>query len=336
VRARLGLLLALLVAAPAAAQDPLPTPTPSPAPSPTPTPAPPAGPVAGSLKVVVTAPLRDRGRPLALRGDRVRVKGTLKPFVAGQKVTVRVRAGKRKLFARVVKVRDGGDGTGRFTVTVPARRSGAFTIRAVHRATKQMRTVRSRGKLLLVATPAAAAGSRGAIVRLFQRRLVALHYLRGASGIYDPATERAVMAWRKVNGRARTFSADSQVIRSVLKGRGAWHVRHPGAGHHVEADISLQALALIDGDRVVRVIHTSSGAPATPTVQGTFHFYSKSAPRNLKGMVFSNYFIGGYAIHGYFSVPPYNASHGCLRIPVPDAPFVFGWVRLGDTIFVEP
>ena len=27
------------------------------------------------------------------------------------------------------------------------------------------------------------------------------------------------------------------------------------------------------------------------------------------------YFYGGYAIHGNPSVPPYPASHGCVRVP---------------------
>jgi lipoprotein-anchoring transpeptidase ErfK/SrfK len=48
----------------------------------------------------------------------------------------------------------------------------------------------------------------------------------------------------------------------------------------------------------------------------------------------SNYFIGGYAIHGYPDVPPYAASHGCLRIPNADAPTVFAWVKLGTTVDV--
>jgi lipoprotein-anchoring transpeptidase ErfK/SrfK len=53
-------------------------------------------------------------------------------------------------------------------------------------------------------------------------------------------------------------------------------------------------------------------------------------------MYFSNYFIGGYAIHGYFDVPTYNASHGCLRIPNADAVSVYNWVRVGDRIDVYP
>jgi lipoprotein-anchoring transpeptidase ErfK/SrfK len=33
-------------------------------------------------------------------------------------------------------------------------------------------------------------------------------------------------------------------------------------------------------------------------------------------MYFSSFFIGGFAIHGYSSVPPYPASHGCVRVPI--------------------
>ena len=44
-------------------------------------------------------------------------------------------------------------------------------------------------------------------------------------------------------------------------------------------------------------------------------------------MVDSNYFIRGYAIHGYAEVPTYAASHGCLRVPIPDAR---GDLRLGE------
>ena len=48
-------------------------------------------------------------------------------------------------------------------------------------------------------------------------------------------------------------------------------------------------------------------------------------------MVHSSYFIGGYAIHGYVDVPPYAASHGCLRVPIPSAWSIYAWVRMGDT-----
>ena len=42
-------------------------------------------------------------------------------------------------------------------------------------------------------------------------------------------------------------------------------------------------------------------------------------------MVDSNYFIRGYAIHGYPTVPTFTASHGCLRVPIPDAMPIYDW-----------
>ena len=127
------------------------------------------------------------------------------------------------------------------------------------------------------------------------------------------------MAFRKVNGMARSYDADRRVIEKVLAGKGAFKPRLPDAGRHVEADISRQVLALIDGGKVVATYHTSTGAPATPTIIGSFRVYLKTPGTNAKGMVDSNYFIRGYAIHGYFDVPAFNASHGCLRVPIPDA-----------------
>jgi lipoprotein-anchoring transpeptidase ErfK/SrfK len=69
-------------------------------------------------------------------------------------------------------------------------------------------------------------------------------------------------------------------------------------------------------------------------VFGTFSFYSKTPGTNAKGMVDSNYFIRGYAIHGYHEVPTYAASHGCIRVPIPDAASIYNWISLGDRIYV--
>jgi hypothetical protein len=187
-----------------------------------------------------------------------------------------------------------------------------------------------------VLRPALASGNSGPLVRLLQKGLRKLRYAVPRNDRFDDATGRAVMAYRKVNGMARRFDADERVIRGVLAGKGAFKVRHPDAGHHVEADLSRQVLALIDGDRVVATYHTSSGAPATPTVIGTFRVYRQDPGTNAIGMVHSSYFIRGYAIHGYVSVPAFNASHGCLRVPIPDALRIFNWINMGDKVVVYP
>ena len=52
-------------------------------------------------------------------------------------------------------------------------------------------------------------------------------------------------------------------------------------------------------------------------------------------MVDSTYFHGGYAIHGYPSVPAtYPASHGCVRVPIPDAAHIYNKIFIGETIYV--
>jgi lipoprotein-anchoring transpeptidase ErfK/SrfK len=322
----------LALAAPAAAQDPVPTPTPPPAPTPAPAPGP-APPAAAKLTLALEGAYGGARRPLVLRGDAFRVTGVLSPAAPGQKVVIRFSHGARKLLARRVAVRPDG----RFSLRLRARWRDGVAIRAVHKATPQLSTARAGPiRLTISDTTALASGSSGRVVELFQEALGRMRYPAPRTGVFDAATGRAVMTWRKVNGHARVESADVRVLRAVLRGRGAYRVRHPRLGHHVEADLSRQMLALVDGDRVVRVYPVSSGKPSTPTIMGTFHVYSKTPGTNGLGMVHASYFQGGYAIHGYFSVPAFAASHGCLRVPVPDAWAIFSWLRVGDAVVVEP
>jgi lipoprotein-anchoring transpeptidase ErfK/SrfK len=124
-------------------------------------------------------------------------------------------------------------------------------------------------------------------------------------------------------------------MHRLQRGRGEFRVRFPHHGRHVEADLAHQVLAeILPGGRVERIYTMSSGKPSTPTVVGNFHVYSKTPGTNHKGMVDYNYFVGGYAIHGYAQVPTYPASHGCLRIPIPDAAPVFGWMHVGTPVDV--
>ena len=93
---------------------------------------------------------------------------------------------------------------------------------------------------------------------------------------------------------------------------------------------------LLRGRKVDRIYTTSSGKSSTPTVLGRFKVYQRSFGTNALGMVHSSYFIGGYAIHGYLDVPTFPASHGCLRVPVPNAFSIFNWLRIGDRVDVYP
>jgi hypothetical protein len=330
--------IALVAAAPAAAQDPAPTaatpaPTTPPATTPVPTPVPAPAPAAGRLGLTLE---RVNGTSASvLAGDRIRVRGAVTPYVAGQSVVVRFYRGTRKLASRRVAIKATKSGTsGTFVLGYRTRGAGHITVRASHRATAEQATMVAKGRGVDVLPLRARAGSKGLAVRVLQRRLKALGYVIGAPGVLDARTARAVLAFRKVAGMARTQEASEDVFRGLARGAGHFKVRFPKQGKHVEADLSLQVMALIRGSRVERIYPISSGKPSTPTVLGTYRVYSKTPGTNAKGMVFTSYFHGGYGIHGYVEVPTFAASHGCLRTPVPDAVSIFNWISYGNAVDV--
>ena len=312
-------LAALAAAAPAAAQD-------QPAP-----PVPPA-PAQGQMTVVV-----DHVGKLktTLAGKSFRVRGDVVPFVAGQHVVVRYYRDGKKFRAKRAAVKPGTSGkAGHFKVSLSTNVSGRVTVRVTKEATDTQVALKAPAQRIMVLPAHVTPGATGNAVRIMQRRLKALGYVPGRRGTYDARTGRAVLAFRKVTGLSRTSSADHAFFRRMANGGGQFKIRYPSHGKHVEADLSLQVIALIDNGKVQRIYPTSSGKPSTPTVLGHYRFYSKTPGFNSHQMYFSNYFIGGYAIHGYFDVPTYNASHGCLRIPNADAYAVYQWVKIGDRIDV--
>lgn len=288
----------------------------------------------GRIGLRVAGAFQVGGRQLAVTGRPLRIEGRIVPYVPGEQVSVRIWRGHKLLKAATVQPKPTRTGrTATFTLRFDPRRSGDVQVFALHERTDAQRRLLARTALSLV-TPAAGPGTSSPFVALLQQRLAAVGYATPQTGVYDAGTERAVLAFRKVNGMPRITTLAPEIVDRLLRGAGGFKVRFPQHGRHVEANLGWQVLALIEGGRVVRAYHTSSGSPATPTVLGSFHFYMKTIGTNAKGMVDSNYFIRGYAIHGYVDVPPYNASHGCLRVPIPDARAIYDWVRIGDRIDV--
>ncbi len=326
-------LSAAAAVAPAAAQAQLPgqpQPAPPPAPAPAPVPPPAAG---GKMSVSIQSGLPTKKNRYVARGQRVLLVGRVSRFVAGQRVRVRV-VHKGKVIvrrrAKIVKARKGG----KFVVRFTPKRSGTLRIVVDHKATAQQAASRARSARISVVRWRAGQGAGGTKVMLLQRELLDLGYAVPVNGSYDEGTSRAVLAFRKVNNLGRDGYATTSVYDRLLRRKGAFKLRHPEAGKHVEFDWSRQVVVLAQGGKPWRVYHASSGKPSTPTVFGSYRFYSKTPGTNTKGMVDSNYFIRGYAIHGYPEVPSYAASHGCIRVPIPNATAIFAWIRLGDPIFV--
>jgi hypothetical protein len=266
-----------------------------------------------------------RGREYVLTGDRIAVVGHVSPAAAGQRIRVRISTQHRK--PTVIRTRIRG---GRFTVHFRTRRAVTYTIYARHDATPEQALFAAKAGATAVSP-----GSRMAIA-LLKQGMRALGYPAGNGPYTTGKLGRALLAFRKVNGMTRTYDASRTIYQMVFAGRGAFKLRYPDAGKHVEADLSRQVIVLADRGKPVWVEATSSGKPSTPTVLGHYHFYSKAPGTNAKGMYMSNYFIRGYAIHGYPDVPTYNASHGCLRISNADAVAVFNQIDLGESIWVYP
>ena len=271
-----------------------------------------------------------RGRRYFTRGQTVLVTGRANPAGAGQAAVIEFIRGGKVIARRRAAIRRGGKVSYRFKV----KRSGRLALRARHRAAPGQGAVTSRIARLQAGSFRAGAGAKGVKVLLLQRSLKRMGFAVPVTGNYDSGTARAVTAFRKTNGLSREGYASPQVYRAVFRNRGAFKPRFPRAGRHLEFDWSRQVLALIDKGRAHHVYHSSSGKPSTPTVFGKFSFYRKQPGTNSLGMVHSNYFIGGYAIHGYKSVPSYPASHGCLRVPVPNALQIDRQIDLGQTIYV--
>jgi hypothetical protein len=254
------------------------------------------------------------GLPLYLRGR-------IRPARAG---TLTMRVG-----THVWRVKVGT--RGRFRARLPTRRPG------VHTAT--LRLAPAAGFVALrrerdyrIRAPSLSIGSRGRAVYALERRLRHLRYrVRYVNKFYGADTYEAVLAFQKVHRMSRTGSVGLAVWRAL--GRG--HIPHArvARGSHIEVDKTRQVLFEVRSGKVVRVIHVSTGATGNTPI-GRWHTYLKTPGLLPSGMYYSMFFTGAFAIHGYHSVPPWPASHGCVRIPMWQAPGLFYRWPLGTTVYI--
>jgi lipoprotein-anchoring transpeptidase ErfK/SrfK len=291
-----------------------------------------AAPVKGDIKLDVQK-VGTVDRAVTFVGKTFRVSGTVTPFVAGQQVRVRLYRGKQLISAKTKKVLPSASGTvGLFKAEFKTKVAGRLKAGVTHVRTAELSYMHESTENINVIQPSLNPGATGYSVQVMQLLLHDIGYVPGKFGVYDARTARAVLAFRKMSSLARITTASHTVLRRMINSGGRFEVRYPDHGHHVEGDITHQVLALIDGDEVERLYHMSSGKPSTPTVLGNYKVYGKVPGTNSHGMIHSSFFIGGYAIHGYESVPTYPASHGCLRVPPEDAYAIYSWIQLGDRV----
>ena len=269
-------------------------------------------------------------------GENFRVVGKVFPWVPGQHVKVVFKKGNRILHERRLDVtRVAGRNAGEFGMAGKrVIKPGSYFFRAHKVATHDQDGAQEGTRRITVDYPDLDPGNSSDKVKLFNRLLENEGYATNRGSTYGGATGRAVLAYRKVNGMARTTNATPDMFRTLAAGKGGFKLKWPEGGKHVEVDLSRQVMALANHGKAKHVFHISSGAPATPTVRGKFPVYRFEPGYNNKHMYYSVYFHGGYATHGYASVPTYPASHGCVRNPIPDSVFIYKWLDYGDIFYV--
>jgi hypothetical protein len=273
-----------------------------------------------SLFAGTTLSLKKGSTPQIL--GRVVLAGKVQVPWINQRVDVIVRREGRLVAARNVPV---NPENGRFHTAVRLKGCCDYIAQAFHNSDA------SAPLSLEVHAPRVLPPGREAL--LFNRLLADAGYHMGdVSDQFDESTALALLAMRKVNDLPRTEEYDPSLFTMLLRGRGAFEPVHDQDGRYVEVDLSRQVMALIEDGEPTDVVHVSTGAFGTPT--GTYSFYEKSPGYNQKGMYYSVYYSGNYATHGYYSVPTYPASHGCVRNPEVYSVFIYDWIQLGDPIYI--
>jgi hypothetical protein len=301
-----------------------------PKPKPKPKPAKPA--VSAHGKIYLYDSFFVSRNPVTVPGRRIHANGVIYPYVPNQWVHVKIMLGNRVIRSDNWRLRESKNGRyGWFKVPFSSPGAGGLTVEVSHRTNQALRAFKL-GRSLAALDTSISFGSTGRFVQLIQQRLAALHFYIPQTGVYDSGTGWALDAYHRLLHWGTYQSVDGRTVSYLLNGWGEFKLRYPGNGRHAEGNLGLQLLALADGSHVQYIYPISSGKPSTPTILGNFQVYSRVPGYLPDGMYYSNFFTGGYAIHGYDPAPDYPASHGCMRLPIQDAIFVYNWLNYGDWV----
>lgn len=255
------------------------------------------------------------------------LRGRLTPAYAGARLQVQRRYPDGTWRAVAVV---GTSSTGDYAWSVRPGLVGSYAFRTALPATKaHLGATSSPAGLSVTQLPAAGlrSGASGSAVLALERALAGQKADVGRiDGVFDNDLRHALVAFQKSQDLSRTGVYDA-ATRARLTSPRPVRLRYPSAGRAVEVDLVRQVLYLSTGGALQRIVDVSSGNGALYTVDGitsraitpTGRF---QVTRKIDGVRISRlgelyrpaYFVGGYAIHGSPSVPPYPASHGCIRV----------------------
>jgi lipoprotein-anchoring transpeptidase ErfK/SrfK len=181
-----------------------------------------------------------------------------------------------------------------------------------------------------------------------QERLAELGYDIGTpDGKWGARTSYSLMAFQKVEGLTRDGQDGPETQAALAKASKPGPMVPGGAANRIEVDVARQVLFHWVNGSLSRILPVSTGndeyycvdgeCSVAVTPGGSFRIGRKAAGLEvapLGELWWPMYFNGGIAIHGSPSIPPYPASHGCVRIPMYAAPTFYDQVPAGTRVHV--
>ncbi|HEY5161280.1 MAG TPA: L,D-transpeptidase family protein [Gaiellaceae bacterium] len=286
------------------------------------------GPYRARSGSVVSNSVSARIRPIlttSLQGERVvgqplRLRARLQPAAAGKLRLIVVRGHYRPLSRFITSSKPftfALSSAARHTVWVEVEPNAGYT--QIARKTR-----------VHVTAPPLYLGSHGRAVHLLESELIAHNFaLLYADSAFGTDTLEAVYALQKFSGLSRSGRMTAAAWRALGRSTPPRPRLH---GSYIEIDKTKQVLYVVRSSKVTLIVPVSTGATGNTPI-GVFHVYSKVPGGAV--MYYSNYFIGGFAIHGYVSVPPYPASHGCVRVPMWLATHLYGLISYGMRVYIH-
>ena len=215
-------------------------------------------------------------------------------------------------------------------VVAPLAGTGLFALRAQLGASIARARVTAGARTLSY-------GSTGPDVLALRVRLGQLRvHVPAPSTSFGPELFDSVVAFQKARGLDRTGTVDSATWRALSQDV-VPAPRYRGAGTHIEVSKSRQILMVVRDGETVWYLPVSSGAGGITPI-GNFSVLWKAPSTTTwlgSAILYRTMTIhGNVAIHGYPSVPTYPASHGCVRIPIWLADWLYEQTPVGEKVYV--
>jgi lipoprotein-anchoring transpeptidase ErfK/SrfK len=207
----------------------------------------------------------------------------------------------------------------------------------------------------------------GASIRAFTKRLVQRYDRAAVDSTVRLRNGRPFVSGDRTGRRINAKAVTKAIVRLLrTNNRSTLHfgtkpvlpeVTRQSIGAVIVIDRTAKQLRLYDGMKPWRTFGVATGQSIYPTPRGTFHIVVKWAnpwwyppaspwaqglkpvppgPGNPLGTRWMGLSAPGVGIHGTPDAASigYSASHGCIRMLIPNAEWLFDHVDIGTTVFI--